>query len=76
VASERTADEIQADIEQARASLAVAVDQLAVRTSPKRLGDQIKQAIIAKAKSPQGQAVIAGTGAVVLILVVRRVRRR
>ena len=75
MAGERTADEIQADIEQARASLAVAVDQLAERTSPKRLGDQIKQAIIAKAKSPQGQAVIAGTSAVVVILVVRRVRR-
>jgi len=30
----RTADDIQRDIEQARASLAVAVDQLAERTSP------------------------------------------
>ena len=75
MAGERTADEIQRDIEQARASLAVAVDQLAERTSPKRLSEQIKQAIIAKAKSPQGQAVIAGTSAVVVILVVRRVRR-
>jgi uncharacterized protein DUF3618 len=76
VAGERTAEDIQRDIEQARASLAVAVDQLADRTSPKRLADDIKQQLIARAKSPQGQAVIAGAGVLVVFLVVRRVRRR
>jgi hypothetical protein len=75
VAGERSAEDIQRDIEQARASLAVAVDQLADRTSPKRLADDVKQKLIARAKSPQGQAVIAGAGVVVLLLVVRRVRR-
>lgn len=76
MAGERTAEDIQRDIEQARASLAVAVDQLADRTSPKRLADDIKQQLIARAKSPQGQAVIAGAGVLVVFLVVRRVRRR
>jgi hypothetical protein len=76
VAAERSADEIQRDIEQARASLAVAVDQLADRTNPKRVADDVKQALIARAKSPQGQAVIGATGLLVVVLVVRRVRKR
>jgi hypothetical protein len=75
VAGERTAEDIQREIEQARASLAVAVDQLADRTSPKRLADDVKQKLVARAKSPQGQAVIAGAGVIVLVLVVRRIRR-
>lgn len=75
MAGERTADEIQRDIEQARASLAAAVDQLAVRTSPKRLADQAKQSLRQRAQTPQGQAVIAGAGLLVLVLVVRRFRK-
>jgi hypothetical protein len=74
--AERTADDIQREIEQARTSLAVAVDQLAYRTSPRRLGEDIKTAVIAKAKSPQGKAVIAGAGAIVALLIVRRIGRR
>jgi hypothetical protein len=75
VAAERSADDIQRDIEQARASLAVAVDQLAERTSPKRLVDGAKQAVIAKAKTPAGKAVLGGAAAVVALLVARRIRR-
>jgi hypothetical protein len=75
VAGERSAEDIQRDIEQARASLAVAVDQLADRTSPKRLAGDVKQNLIARAKTPQGQAVLAGAGVLVLFLVVRRVRK-
>lgn len=76
VAVERTADEIQRDIEQARASLADAVDQLAVRTNPRRLADDVKRSLKQKAQSPQGQAVIAGAGLLVVVLVVRRFRKR
>ncbi|HJQ43780.1 MAG TPA: DUF3618 domain-containing protein [Jatrophihabitantaceae bacterium] len=76
VAAERSPDEIQHDIEQARASLAVAVDQLAQRTSPKRVADNAKNSLVAKAKSPQGMAVIGGTSALVVFLVVRRIRKR
>jgi hypothetical protein len=75
VARERSPEEIQRDIEQARASLAVAVDQLAERTNPKRVTNDVKQALAAKARSPQGKAVIAGAGALVLLMIVRRVRR-
>jgi hypothetical protein len=76
VAGERNADDIQRDIEQARASLAVAVDQLAYRASPKRVAENAKQTLKQKAQTPQGQAVIAGVGLLVVIVVVRRFRRR
>jgi hypothetical protein len=75
VAGERSPEEIQHDIEQARASLAVAVDQLADRTSPKRVAGDVKAQLIAKVKSLKGQAVIGVAGVVVLALVVRRIRK-
>jgi Protein of unknown function (DUF3618) len=74
VPDQRSAEEIQRDIQQARASLAVAVDQIAYRTSPKRVANNAKTALLAKARTPQGQAVLAGVGLLVLILVVRRIR--
>jgi hypothetical protein len=73
--AERSADEIQRDIENARVSLASAVDQLAERTSPKRLADEAKQKLVARAKTPQGQAVLGGAGLLVVFLIVRRVRK-
>lgn len=73
MAGERSADEIQRDIENARVSLATAIDQLAFRTNPKRLTDNVKHAVIVKIQSPQGKAVIGVTGAVVGILIIRRV---
>jgi hypothetical protein len=76
VAAERSADEIQRDIEQARASLATAVDQLAYRTNPKRVADNAKNTLIEKARTPQGMAVLGGAAALVAFLVVRRVRNR
>jgi hypothetical protein len=75
VAADRSPDEIQRDIEQARASLAVAVDQLAYRTNPKRVTDNLKQSLMAKARTPRGQAVIAGAGLLVAIMVVRRIAK-
>lgn len=74
VRPERSADEIQAEIERARASLAQTVDQISYRTSPKRLANTMWVSLKERARTPQGQAVIAGAGTLVLILVVRRVR--
>ena len=54
--AEQSADDIQRDIERSRAALAQAVDQLAYRGNPKRLADNAKKSVLAKAKSPQGQA--------------------
>jgi hypothetical protein len=72
----RSAEDIQRDIEQARATLASAVDQLAERTNPKRLADEAKQTLVEKARTPQGMAVIGGAGLLVVFLVVKRIRRR
>lgn len=75
MAGERGADEIQHEIELARVTLAQSVDQLAYRTNPKRVTNNLKQTVIAKVRTPQGQAIIAGTGAVLVVVLVRRHRR-
>jgi hypothetical protein len=76
VAGDRTADDIQSDIERARDSLADAVDQIAYRTNPKRVTENAKAALIARARTPQGKAVIGGVGALLAIMVVRRIAKR
>jgi len=75
VAGERKAEDIERDIEQSRAALAEAVDQLAYRTNPKRVSDNIKQSLREKAKTPQGMAVIGVTGGLVVFLIVKRIRK-
>ncbi len=72
--TERDADQIQREIEQARVSLASAVDQISHRAHPKRVSENLKQVLREKAESPAGKAVIAGAGVLVLLLVVRRIR--
>jgi osmotically-inducible protein OsmY len=75
VAGERSADDIQRDIEQSRAALAQAVDQLAYRANPKRVTEQVKQSLREKAQSPQGKIIIGVTGGVVVLLVIKRFRK-
>jgi hypothetical protein len=72
--AERNADAIQREIERARVSLASAVDQIAYRTNPKRVSENLKQALGQKAQTPVGMAVIGGSGLLVVLLIVRRVR--
>lgn len=74
--TERGADDIQRDIENARVKLAGAVDQLAYRTSPKRVGENFKQTLKEKAQSTQGRIVIGVSGGLIVVLVIRRIRRR
>jgi len=76
VAGERSADEIQREIEDARVALAGAVDEIAYRTNPKRVSQSLKESLLEKANSPQGRAIIAGTGVVVVFVVVRRFRKK
>lgn len=73
--AERTAQQIQHDIEQARVSLATTVDQLTYRTNPKRLLEQVRTTLLAKAATPQGKAAIGAAGAVVVFALVRRLRK-
>ncbi len=74
--AQRTADDVQREVEQARASLAVTIDQLAERVNPRRLANRAKEQLIARAQTPAGRAVIGAGGALVLLLVIRRSRRR
>ncbi len=73
--AERSADEIQREIEQARVKLAGAVDQLAYRASPKRVVENMKVTLKQRAQSPQGRAVIGVAGGLVVVLIVRRIRK-
>ena len=57
---ERDAEAIKRDIENARVTLARSVDQLAYRTSPKRVVENTKTTLKQKAQTPQGKAVIGG----------------
>jgi hypothetical protein len=75
VAGERSADDIQRDIENSRAALASAVDQLAYRSNPKRVMENAKKTLRERAQSPQGRAVIAVTGGLVVIVIIRRIRK-
>jgi len=73
--AEREAAEIRIELDQARERLATSVDQLADRLAPQRLMDQTKTKLQAKATSPVGIAVLAGTGLLLTLLVVRNLRR-
>jgi hypothetical protein len=73
--ADRDADDIKRDIEQSRAALAEAVDEIAFRTNPKRVADNAKQSLIEKAKTPQGQVVIGVVGVTVVLLIVKRFRK-
>jgi hypothetical protein len=73
-ALDRRSDDILQEIEQARVALADAVDRLAQRGDPKRLATQVKVAIRLKIESPQGRAALGACGAVVALLVIRRIR--
>jgi len=74
-ATQRDAQLIRAEIEQARDQLALTVDQLATRLAPARLVDQTKEAIRAKLTSPTGKKVLAGGGVIVTLIVIRNIRR-
>ncbi|MEP6851726.1 MAG: DUF3618 domain-containing protein [bacterium] len=72
---ERSPAEIERDIEQARSQLASSLDQLADRTSPKRLAVQTRDNLLQRATSPEGKRALAIAAAVVTsILVLSRIR--
>jgi hypothetical protein len=74
-ARERSAEDIQRDIEKSRVALAEAVDQLTYRTNPKRVVENAKQSLREKARSPQGKAVIGVAGGLLALLIIRRIAK-
>jgi hypothetical protein len=73
--ADRDPDTIKRDIDQARDQLAATVDSLAVRANPQRIANDIKAAVVRFLKKPAVAASLAGVGAVVVVVVVRRIRR-
>lgn len=71
----RDADTIQAEIERARDALAITVDELTTRANPKRIVEQGKQTVRAKLADPKVRYALIGVGALVGVLIIRRLFR-
>lgn len=74
--AERDPDTIKQDIDRAREQLASTVDSLAERANPRRIADDVKTRVFAFVKTPAVVVSLAGVGAVVAVIVVRRIRNR
>lgn len=74
--ADRDPDTIKRDIDQARDQLASTVDTLAERANPQRIANDIRSGLLRFVKKPAVAVSLAGVGAVVLVVVFRRVRRR
>ncbi|MGV0745888.1 DUF3618 domain-containing protein [Mycolicibacterium sp. XJ870] len=72
----RDPETIKTDIDQARDQLASTVDSLAERANPQRLAEDFKSAVLRFVKKPVVMASVAGAGALVVVVVVRRIKRR
>ena len=72
----RTPEQIQQEIDAARESLAATLDELAVRTSPKRLSEQGKAKAQAFLQSPPGIAIVSAVGLTITFVVTRKIVRR
>ncbi len=71
----RDADTIQTEIERARDALAVTVDELTTRGNPKRIVEQGKQTVRAKLADPKIKYALIGAGALIGLIIVRRLFR-
>ncbi|WP_204806863.1 DUF3618 domain-containing protein [Mycobacterium riyadhense] len=74
--ADRDPDTIKQEIDLARDRLAATVDSLAERANPRRLADDLKARVIEFVKKPAVTVSLAGVGAVVVVVVVHRVRNR
>jgi Protein of unknown function (DUF3618) len=74
--ADRDPDTIKRDIDQARDQLASTVDTLAERANPQRIANDIKAGVLRFVKKPAVAVSLAGVGALIVVVVVRRIRRR
>lgn len=70
----RDPDTIKKEIDEARDRLASTVDSLADRANPRRIADDVKAGLARFVKKPAVAISLAGAGAVVIVLVVRKIR--
>ena len=66
-------DRIEQEIAQAREDLAKTLDQLAVRANPQRLADDAKGKAVAIVNTPAVKYGLIGVGALVALVVVRKI---
>ena len=71
----RDAETIQSEIERARDSLAMAVDELTTRANPKRVVEEGKRTLAATLQEPKVKYSLIAVGALLAIVVVRRLFR-
>jgi hypothetical protein len=76
IVADRDPEVIKQEIDQARDQLASTVDSLAERANPSRIADDIRSGVVRFVKKPAVAISLAGVGAVVVVVVVRRIRRR
>ena len=74
--ADRDPDTIKQEIDQARDLLASTVDSLAERANPRRIADDLKARVIEFVRKPVVTASLVGVGALVVVVVVHRVRNR
>ena len=73
---DRDPDTIKQDIDQARDQLASTVDSLAERANPRRIADDVKAAVVGFVTKPAVAVSLAGVGAFLIVLFVRKIRNR
>ncbi len=71
----RDAETIQAEIERARDSLATAVDELTTRANPKRVIEEGRKTLLATLAEPRVKYSLMAVGALLAVVVVRRLFR-
>lgn len=71
----RDTESIERDIERARNQLASTLDELSVRTNPKRLVENAKAGFVSKVNEPPVKFGLIGAGALIVLLVLRKIFR-
>lgn len=73
--ADRDPETIKTEIDQARDQLAGTVDSLAARANPRRIADDLKAGVIRIVTKPPVAISLAGVGALLVVLTVRRIRQ-
>jgi hypothetical protein len=73
--ADRDPETIRQDIDAARDQLALTVDNLAERANPRRIADDVKSGVLRFVKKPPVAISLAGVGAVLFVLFIRKLRR-
>lgn len=74
--ADRDPEVIKAEIDAARERLASTVDTLATRANPQRIADEAKSKALMFIEQPKVKYTLMGVGALVFLLLVRRLFRR